>query len=506
MQQICEHGYDAKDFLLHRCRTPHNDPNVLAVRYHAGAILGSIHRSIAIQQWFQVHYPDPMYPLDTQTRVERSLAAFDLFVLHDQHGDIDEVGFKSDHHGNLHQLTLSPLQTIQLLDTHAAAFMRTQPEWSEMNTRQKALALNQWMRATNLVGLDDQEDFRNLRNCFIGQALRDVKHESIPLISCAIYCGIAERVGLHAECFLPPICAHVVVTAPPGLDLDANPSTDEHQMYLNPFETNGEVPLEYLERLALYANTTISRLRRSGNVAVAAAAKRTARSIEDAHDSAAHFADRLVSGALLRGHPAVNLQLALYAARWALLLLSPPRADNGDTRFMRVMKEIRDNWPEDEWIMAQHLRALQNKGAARGALAANLVLTPPDEHHAANLSDCALTAERVAPFRLGQVFVHRRYQWLGAIVGFYAAPSASSAILDAGSEGAGNHPRKFYIRTITASDLTEQIISSDNLQVVDRFRATEDMFPLAGRYFKRFDRDAGCFVSNVDELYPGLTA
>lgn len=33
MQQICEYGYDAKDFLIAKCRTVNDDPNVLAVQY-----------------------------------------------------------------------------------------------------------------------------------------------------------------------------------------------------------------------------------------------------------------------------------------------------------------------------------------------------------------------------------------------------------------------------------------------------------------------------------------
>lgn len=32
MQQICQYGYDAKDFLIGKCRTVDDDPNVLAMR------------------------------------------------------------------------------------------------------------------------------------------------------------------------------------------------------------------------------------------------------------------------------------------------------------------------------------------------------------------------------------------------------------------------------------------------------------------------------------------
>ncbi|KAF1737095.1 hypothetical protein CRV24_002710 [Beauveria bassiana] len=91
MQQICQYGYDAKDFLLEKCHISYDDPNVLAVRHYAGAILGSIHRSIAVHQWFQVSNSRQSDPLNMRVSLEHSLAAFDLFVLHDQRGDLTEV-------------------------------------------------------------------------------------------------------------------------------------------------------------------------------------------------------------------------------------------------------------------------------------------------------------------------------------------------------------------------------------------------------------------------------
>lgn len=61
-------------------------------RHYAGAILGSIHRAIAVQQWFQVSNSNSTDPFNIQPSLEKSLAAFDLFVLHDQPGDLNEVG------------------------------------------------------------------------------------------------------------------------------------------------------------------------------------------------------------------------------------------------------------------------------------------------------------------------------------------------------------------------------------------------------------------------------
>lgn len=56
-----------------------------------------------------------------------------------------------------------------------------------------------------------------------------------------------------------------------------------------------------------------------------------------------------------------------------------------------------------------------------------------------------------------------------------------------------------------ASGTDERIIAPENVEIVqDESQITGRMFPLAGKYFKRFDRDSCCFISNIDEEFPGL--
>ncbi|KAJ6783996.1 hypothetical protein PWT90_06907 [Aphanocladium album] len=512
LQQICQYGYDAKDFLIEKCRTAYDHPNVLAVRHFAGAALGSIHRSIAVQQWFQVTNSNPTDPFYKKPSLEKSLAAFDLFVLHDQRGDLNEVGqialslFVSI-------LTFDHLQTSELLDTYAKHFMSNQPKWDEQSTRQKALALNHWIRASNLAGLDNQQlDYRNLRNCFIGQALRDPKHDSIPIISAAIYCCIAERVGLQAECFLAPICVHVVVTAPRGFDLDMNRSEEEHQMYLDPFATDGEVPVDRLEHLVSHADMTIESLRNSGTVF--AITTRTAHNIEASHAAGSRRGDPLSISKLLHGHAAMNRQLALYATRWALLILQVPFTHMWKERRSQLLRHILRDWPEDEWIMSKYVltqgqRIGTNEAMAQMEMFVMNQVRRPDSVQPESVQT-TFTPDRVAPFRLGQVFVHKRYQWIGAIVGFHEVPPANWGIFDAASEGYSaaqsvDERKRFYIKSIVASSTDERAIAPGNIQIIDdASKVTGLMFPLAGKYFKRFDRDNCRFLSNVDEEYPRL--
>ncbi len=100
IEQICHYGYDAKDFLLTQCRVDDSAEDVLARRHYACTVLDSIHRSLAIEEWAK-HHKHAARRFDENTpnsdrlncgmRIERALGAFDMFMLHDNEGDLDEV-------------------------------------------------------------------------------------------------------------------------------------------------------------------------------------------------------------------------------------------------------------------------------------------------------------------------------------------------------------------------------------------------------------------------------
>ena len=53
-------------------------------RYYADAVLGCLHRVMAIREWSKLK--------DMQDiSLERALVAFDMFVLHERNGDSDQV-------------------------------------------------------------------------------------------------------------------------------------------------------------------------------------------------------------------------------------------------------------------------------------------------------------------------------------------------------------------------------------------------------------------------------
>lgn len=98
--QICKFGYDAKDYLLSQIKSDETICDFLARRQFSQDALSSIHRSVAIAEWQRVR--DRQRGNGSNSRLlERSLTAFDMFVLYDDVGDIDEVGNLGVHSSKL---------------------------------------------------------------------------------------------------------------------------------------------------------------------------------------------------------------------------------------------------------------------------------------------------------------------------------------------------------------------------------------------------------------------
>ncbi|OAA56961.1 f-box domain containing protein [Niveomyces insectorum RCEF 264] len=142
-------------------------------------------------------------------------------------------------------------------------------------------------------------------------------------------------------------------------------------------------------------------------------------------------------------------------------------------------------------------------------------------------------------YRVGQVFRHRRFGYIGIIDswspdGYTALPhpsnmamaeataSANASASSSGSEGDGDGdgdggagggggdnglPRRparrspFY--TCLRVGAERQVVAQKNIELVtDPASIPEPLFFLAGRHFKRFDRDTCTFVSNLREFFP----
>lgn len=312
-----------------------------------------------------------------------------------------------------------------------------------MSTRQQALSLVRWLRANDLTGMDHPEvNYRNLRNCFIGHALSDEEHPSLPIISSAIFTCVAERLGMAAFCLTFPSHVHAAVYAPPGKDLDGrdveNPEGERARMCLDPYGSDDEVTISDL-RLRLvefgWMHGTEAFLTPSS---IPAIVQRTAQNIRAARATILSLAgDESLGSEMKRlrsGHPDLNMGAAEYAAAWAELLMKPTSSFHWDSNLVSLLKMFALHWSEDAWIVEKYLVPLYDRFVASQPnprrrtgwhnpheilrMVENIDSRMPEvsRRYTADIRS------RVR-YKIGQVFRHRRYRYIGVINGWAALGS-----------------------------------------------------------------------------------
>ncbi|KAK3313918.1 hypothetical protein B0H66DRAFT_607155 [Apodospora peruviana] len=549
LQQICLLGYDAKDYLLEQCRVDESAEDVLArrydsllslqtdhtgelgvlnppsgdprsgmppaIQYYANSALDSIHRGIAVDVWSKYQGA----PLSTRG-LDRALGAFDMFVLHDQDQDLDYIS--------------------RSFDDLAERFRCEHSAFEDMSTRQKALALVRWLRANNLTGLEHPErNYRNLRNCLIGHALSDEEHPSIPLISSAIFSCVAERLGMTSSCCAFPSHVHASVFAAPGLTLDGeeelNPDAELEHMYLDPYGSDDEVTLIDLKvRLVEFGWTQGADVfLRASPVPIIV--QRTAQNIKATYAAAQGFATddpRKAGMKRLRvGHPDLNLEAACYSSMWAELLMKQTSSLHWDANLDSFLNRFALSWSEDAWIVEKYLVPLYDAFVDSQAGQRQRQRLGWENVH--QILDMLRNLDKRTPtvsrryteeihsrvrYKIGQVFRHKRYNYIGVINGWDATGTASlptphylnaddteedTPVLNLAEHGDIPQRRATTFYTCLRPTVDRLRVSQDNMEIItDASLIPEALFFLAGKFFKRFDRDACTFVSNLKEFYP----
>ncbi|KAG6064335.1 hypothetical protein E4U32_000301 [Claviceps aff. humidiphila group G2b] len=502
MERICRLGYDAKDFLLEQCQSHESVSDVLARRYFSNAILDSIHRSIAVEEWYRLglngHSLNAHVADQRDQRLERSLGAFDMFVLHDQPGDIDDIS--------------------QMLDEAAARFRVDCEGFERYTTRQKALALNRWMRANRLTGMQNpQRNYRNLRNCYIGQALRHKDHESTPLISSAIFCSLASRVGINAQCCAFPSHVHAIVLARTGWTLDDVLFEGRGQpepMYLDPYGTDDEVPASNLQSLLAQSQTGSEAF--LAPVPPISMVRRTARNIKATFARILELQDNAHPelSQLLRGSAAMNVDASLYSALWASVMLTPCNTYEWHDRLANLLHRSAVGWPEDAWLVGRYLYPMYISSYPNQR---SQICDPREHWELLRQQDNIIPPvfrrgqeSQAIPFKIGQVFRHRRYGWIGVITGwsdqsFTRHMDSAAETLQPTSQNsmAARPPNQFYFMCFPSTGSEPHVVAPENIELIhDSTRISDDMFPMAGKFFKRFDAETCSFISNNKEQYP----
>jgi F-box protein 21 len=191
---------------------------MLARRYYANAALERINRETAIAVWKDLHDGRPV-------SIDRALGAYDMFARGGEDVDFDVMA--------------------EDLDRLASGLLSAHPDFHVRSTRAKASMLALYMREQGFQGVPDTS-YRALRNSFIGLVLQSPTHQSLPLISVALFCALAQRVGLDARPCGFLFHVYCLVYAPKQHTLDGvyKPSRSPEDldfMYLDPFRSSDEV-------------------------------------------------------------------------------------------------------------------------------------------------------------------------------------------------------------------------------------------------------------------------
>ncbi|KAH7325087.1 Transglutaminase-like superfamily-domain-containing protein [Stachybotrys elegans] len=497
-EDLCVMGYDVKEYLKKQIATPDDADDVLARRYFSKLALDSIHRMVALQTFDKLGrrmlggQPGPK-----KGYLEKILAAYDMFVLYGDDGDIEETG--------------------ELIQGLADQFLLTQKYWEEKTTRQQAMALVEWLRLNNMTGLaDPARTYRWLRNCLIGQALRHEDHESIPVISSSIYCCLAERLGLDAQCCTFPTHVYVVVFARPGETLDGAPAKEGEpveRMYLDPFENDKEITARVLRQRMreLWVNPDAQNYFEP--VPPFQIGLRVSENIQATYRQYKQIGTpEMVT--LMAGPGKLNMDALHYASTWAnILLMSPERTRSGYPFLELFLVHLFREWPEDLWIVKRLLKhyydcervfperiALSSARPYSYAFSEAPLLANRDHDAPVIPFRRNPSANKFVPFRIGEVFYHRRYNWYGVVVNWLVGRGVKPPTPDVIQE------HEVYYRCASQDNFSKRdlmIIGNDSMErLTEDDDVSPDMFPTAGQYFRRWDPKARRFISNLKAQYP----
>ncbi|KAJ4331178.1 hypothetical protein N0V95_009929 [Ascochyta clinopodiicola] len=488
---IADFGYDAKETLLRECACDDDAPDVLARRYYARAALERIHREMAIGVWKALQDGQAV-PLD------RALGAYDVFARAGDDADVDFDLMAAD------------------LDGLADGLLSEHPRFGELSTRQQASTLAAYLRDGGFQGVSDTA-YRALRNSFMGLVVRSSSHQSLPLISVAIFCALAQRVGLDARpCgFLFHVYCLVYAPSQHSLDGEYKPSSaaELDHMYLDPFRSSDEVHQgDLLRVLRDMGVPTADHHTYLTDTTTREMVLRTARNIMNSVQTIrqTHVGVHGISSAWLDAYP--DMDNAFYATIWAMLMLgpgdeataaSPQHVSSRRRHYLPYLLEhFQIHFACDVALLEQYIIPMfytQPEGQ-------RLLQFVQSMHQIDTLRKPLIRRSartRNVDFKIGQLFRHRRYHYEAVITGWDTSCDAGEEwIQNMGVDRlAGGREQAFY--HVLVHDKSVRYVAAENIEPVGTGTApSAAMMKLAGRHFKRWDPVSHVFVSNLRDEYP----
>ncbi|KAF2835949.1 YccV-like-domain-containing protein [Patellaria atrata CBS 101060] len=485
VESILYLGEDARETLLEFCNAADDVEDVLARRYYGNAVLGATRRQAAVEAWMKLD-------LDDDDCLEDMLIAYDTFVLGTR--DTDGKYIRST------------------LDQLASGFLSEKSidreTFDDIPTAEKARDLLQFLWAKGFRGVRDERNYGSLEHSFIGVTLQDPEHNSLPLTSVAIYCCVARRLGIDAYPLAGfPFHVYGAIHLPEvKRSSEYTPKDDiaNDLMFIDPFRSPEPVPEQDIraqlrhvgvatsEQNVIMRNRSILDLGYRIGINITRAVQNTRRAAQNPlHPS-------------VEVDSIVDQESAFYCALWAMLFFFDGPEDTVAMERKRVLpyflEEFQTHFPWDASLLRNHVSPLFQGRPEHYVLLQLVSALRTRDEKAPNVIRRDETTTGVK-YYVGQLFRHKRYGYEGVITGWDPCCSANDEWVQQMQIDnlPGGRTQSFY--HILADDRSVRYVAEENIELIDQ-EPSKSLMAIAGRQFKRWDKDRKVFVSNIRDEYP----
>lgn len=294
------------------------------------------------------------------------------------------------------------------------------PEILDFSTRKRAIIIAQHLQRSLFTGISEENNYHALENNFISIALHDARYRPLPLVSVAIYCSVAGRLGVDAQPCCFPFHVYAVIKPPENYSLDGGAVTADTlatQMYMDPYRSDEEV-LESDLRAQL-THIGVSPTNHEQHLAPSSAVQMVCRHARNILNSI-----HLMHSAYDNNTATLSIHLdpdsALYSSLWALILL--PEDDEAALQrehclhyLVRILEHqfSMDVPLVEEYILPLFADLLQNFQLCEAIQAIR-----KGDAVAKQVKRRTSKACQNVKYQVGQVFHHKNYHYQAVITGW----------------------------------------------------------------------------------------
>ncbi|KAL1303183.1 hypothetical protein AAFC00_006608 [Neodothiora populina] len=470
---ISQFGHDAKDALLRLVATPDHVEDVLARRYYSEALIGLLNRQDALQIWADMEFLD--FP-----RLETSLGAFDTFVQGPHECDVRSLD--------------------QELDKIAQQIRNQIPGIEELDYTTRASTVSAELRRMELLGSSEQE-YHLLRNNFMCHVLQSEHRVSLPLVSTAIFCCVAQRLGLRVWLCNFPFHVHAVLESPADPPLYETRSAETLSpgvVWMDPWRHDNIIDQDamriQLQQHGMSTDAFYSYLSPAfTRDMVIRTGRNIMRSVNEARDNRDEVADQ-----------EIDVDAAFYSFLWSVFLVG--LNDTRESTLQRrnyipyLLDQFKQHYPEDVGLVERFVLPIYAGHPAQSQLIDMINAHRASDHTAKPVNRRYDVAGGVK-FKVGQPFRHARFHYIGIVIGWDSSCQAGEPWIMQMRVDALPRGRRQSFYHILGADKSSRYVAEENIEPLTE-PPPPSLMRLAGRHFKRYDSETNMFISNIKDEYP----